>query len=217
MDTLAKRLNQYALGAIVILLAVVFALQFGGPQAQGCGSGGATFAADVYGTTLTEGDFRASYALAGCDRVPIEVARREGCREHVMNGLIERELLARAARDVGYSVDEDAVMAKLAEDGTVYLSLGVDAPPSMRGGEVPVPVRDRDGEFDVEAAKRFIQHGLRRSVTEFGESQIKETLAERMRQTVLSSVTISPEEVWDSFRRERDTATIEYIRFSPAY
>jgi hypothetical protein len=38
METLWKKLSQFALAAIVVLLAVVFALQFGGPQAQGCGS-----------------------------------------------------------------------------------------------------------------------------------------------------------------------------------
>jgi peptidyl-prolyl cis-trans isomerase D len=217
MEDIGKKLNQIALGALVILLALVFALQFGGPQAQGCGSGGGTYAAKVHGFVITEGDFRANYVLAGFDRYPSEVAQQQNFRELILDGLIERELLAKAAEEIGFETTEDDVMRKLARDGSVYLSLGVDAPPNMPSGEIMVPVRDQDDEFDIEAAKRFIQFGLRRSVTEFGEAQIRETLAQRMRDTVLSTVTVSDEEVWDTFRRERDTATLQYFRFTPSF
>ncbi len=217
MEDIGKKLNQIALGALVILLAVVFALQFGGPQAQGCGSGGGTYAAKVHGFVITEGDFRANYVLAGFDRYPTEVAQQQNFRELILDGLVERELLARAAEKIGFDTTEDDVMRKLARDGSVYLSLGVEAPPNMPSGEIMVPVRDQDDNFDIEAAKRFIQFGLRRSVTEFGEAQIRETLAQRMRDLVVSTVTVSEEEVWDTFRRERDTATLQYFRFTPSY
>jgi peptidyl-prolyl cis-trans isomerase D len=217
MQDIGKKLNQIALGALVILLAGVFALQFGGPQAQGCGSGGSTYAARVYGDTLTEGDFRANYVLAGFDRYPTEVAQQQNFRELVLDGLIERELLARAAEEVGFRATEDEVMRKLARDGSVWLSLSVDAPPNMPNGEIMIPVRDRDDNFDLDSAKRFIQFGLRRSVTEFGEAQVRETLAQRMRDMILSTVTVSSEEVWATFRRERDTANLEYVRFTPSY
>jgi len=217
MEDIGKKLNQIALGALVILLSVVFALQFGGPQAEGCGSGGSTYAAKVHGVTITDGDFRANYVLAGFDRYANEVAQQQNFREVILDGLIERELLARAAEDVGFTTDEDEVMRKLARDGSVWLTLSVDAPPNMPSGEIMVPVRDQDDNFDIEGAKRFIQFGLRRSVTEFGEAQVRETLAQRMREMILSTVTVSPEEVWDTFRRERDTATLEYARFTPSY
>jgi peptidyl-prolyl cis-trans isomerase D len=108
-------------------------------------------------------------------------------------------------------------MRKLARDGSVWLSLSVDAPPNMPNGEIMIPVRDRDDNFDLDSAKRFIQFGLRRSVTEFGEAQVRETLAQRMRDMILSTVTVSSEEVWATFRRERDTANLEYVRFTPSY
>jgi peptidyl-prolyl cis-trans isomerase D len=217
LENLTKRLSQFVVGALVLLLGVVMALQFGGPQAEGCTSGGATYAAQVHGRTISEGDFRAAYALAGFDRYPPEVAEQNQLREHIMNGLVERSLLAHEARDVGFHTTQDDVWDKLIEDGTVYLSVGISAPETMPSGEVPVPVRDRDGEFDSESAKRFIQYGLRRSVAEFADAQMEEMLAQRMRELVLSTVDVSPREVWDAYVGEREQASLEYVRYAPAF
>ena len=217
LENLTKKMTQVVIGALVILLGVVMALQFGGPQAEGCSAGGASFAAEVYGDTITEGEFDAAYRLAGFDRQTPDTARNYNLREHTLNGLIERNLLAREARDVGFHVTKEDVWQKLIDDGTAYLSLGVDAPANLPSGEVPVPVRDQDGNFDQEGAKRFIQYGLRRSVAEFAEAQIEEALAQRMRELVLSTVEVSPQEVWDAFVRERERAQVSYVRFSPSY
>lgn len=217
LEKLTKSVSQIVIGALVLLLGVVMALQFGGPQAEGCTAGGVSYAAQVYGDTISEGDFRATYALAGFDQYPPETAETYNLREHTLNGLVERSLLAHEARDVGFHVTADDVWQKLIDDGTIYLSLGVDAPPNMPSGEVPVPVRDRDGEFDQEGAKRFIQYGLRRSVAEFADAQIEEHLAQRMRELVLSTVEVSPREVWDAYVNEREQAQVKYVRFSPTY
>jgi peptidyl-prolyl cis-trans isomerase D len=218
MDSFLNRLYQFGLAAIVILLAVVFALQFGGPQAEGCSSGGATFAANVHGTSITAGDFRSAWVLGSFDRyATADPEQAREVRTWVLDGLIERELLARRAEDLGFEVAEDEVMRHLARRGTVYLSVGADAPPTVASGEIPVPVRDRDGEFDLESAKRFIQYGLRRSIAEFGDSQQRETLAHRMRELITASVSVSPEEVWDNYRRDHDTAKVHYVRFAPTF
>lgn len=217
MDQIGTKLQQIGLAVIVTLLAVVFALQFGGPQAQGCGSGGATHAAKVFGQTITSGEFESYYKLGQFHRYPREVAEQQNFREHVLNGLIERELLARAATEVGFTTDAEDSMRKLARDGTALISLGVDAPPNLPSGEVPMPVTDQDGNFDIEGAKRYIKFGLGRTLGEFADAQAREALAQRMREMVLSTVAVSPEEVWDTFRRERDTATLEYVRFTPSF
>ncbi|MEM9191757.1 MAG: peptidylprolyl isomerase [Myxococcota bacterium] len=217
LERIGQQIYKIFLAGIVLLLSVVFTLQFGGPQAEGCNLTGPTYAAKVYGTVISEGDFDANYSLAGFDRHPREVQERNEFRVHTLNGLIERSLLAEEARQLGFSVSQDEVMDKLAADGTVYLSMGVDAPPNMPSGEMPVGVRDENGNFDQELARRFIQYGLRRSLEEFAENQILEQLADRMRQTVTSSVEVSPSEVWDAFVRERDTAKVKYLRFSPLY
>lgn len=217
-DSLKARLQGYAVAGIVGLIAVVFILQFGGPQSEGCTQGGSSYAAKVYGETILDTDFRAAYQLTGFSQESIADQRRYQMREHTLNGLIERNLLARAARDLGYEVTEDQVWEHIAEKGTCYLSLSVEAAGTLpSGGEVRIPVQDADGNFDMQSAKRFIQLGLRRSVREFGESQIAEMLADRMRRTLSSNVRISPQEIWDAWVREHETVTLKYVRFSPAY
>jgi peptidyl-prolyl cis-trans isomerase D len=97
----------------------------------------------------------------------------------------------------------------------VFLSVGVNS--GQPSGEVAVPVKNRDGEYDAEGAENFVKYGLRRSVPEFVEMQIEETLAQRMRDTVRATVEISPNEIWETFVRESDTVTLDYVRFSPSY
>jgi peptidyl-prolyl cis-trans isomerase D len=223
-DRIGQQLNKFFLGAIVILLAIVFASQFG-PQQEGCVSeGGASHAAEVYGKTITRGDFEAalrlaSYALTrGAVQLPSETAESLDLRRHVLNGLIERRLLAREAEKIGFTVSGEDVAKRLVDEQIALVSMGIDAPPNLAGGEVfLMHARDEDDKFDREAAERFIQNGLRRSDAEFQEWQVEETLAQRMRDTVISTAQVSPREVWDAFVRERETADIEYIRFFPRY
>jgi len=218
LEKFGSKVQGAVLGTIIVLMSVIFILQFGGPQSQGCSADrGAGYAAKVAGTTITEGEFRSAFVLANGERYPTELARQNRLKELILDGLVERTLLAREARNMGFRATEDDVMRRLADEGIVYLSRSVDAPASFPGGRMPIDFKDEDGKFDIENARRFIQNGLRRSVQEFALSQVEETLAERMRETIVASVTISPEEVWDSYVREKERVTLEFIRFSPAY
>ena len=217
LEKIANRFQTAMLIALVFLLCAVFVLQFGGPQAEGCTGGGGVYAAKIHGRTISDGDFRAAYILSGFHRRPIEQQRVQDARQLVMDGLVERSLLAEEARELGFEVTADDVMDRLVSDGTVYLSLGVDAPSYLPSGEVPVDLKDSDGKFDMEQARRFIQNYLRRSFGEFTEMQVEETLAQRMRELLVSNVEVSPREVWDAFVQEKDKARVKFIRFSPAY
>ncbi len=220
LDKLGNRFQGIVLGLVVVVLCAVFILQFGGPQAQGCTGtdAGAKWGAEVYGTTITEGEFRAAYALAGGSERPAAEARRFKLKELVLDGLIERELLAREAEDVGFHVTEDDVMRKLADDGSIYFSAPVDAPAfSFPPNPIRVNLRDEHGKFDADGARAFIQYRLRRSVAEFALSQVRETMAQHMRDLVLANVTVSPNEVWDAFAQEREHATLKYVRYSPVF
>lgn len=203
---------------IVLSLSAVFLLQFGGPQAQGCASpGSANYAAKVYGDTITLGEMKTAYRLANGTRYSTQAAKQMRLKELVLDGLIERNLLAREAEKLGFKVSEEDVMTKLAEDGVMYVSAPVGAPMSIPSGAMPVPVTDDDGNFSASEARRFIQNQLGRTVEDFALSQIRETLALRMREVIESSVAVSPNEVWESFVRERDKAEIKYARFDPSF
>ena len=217
-DKIAKRFQTFVLVALVTLLCAVFVLQFGGPQAEGCTTGGSSYAAKVDGDTISPGDFRASYLLGRFDEYPPEEQRRRQLWAAVLDGLIERNLLATAAKELGYEVSSDEVWKRFGEEATIRISLGVDS--EIGSGAVRIPesyIRDEDGRFDLERTKRYIQNYLRRDVGEFAEAQILEELAERMRETVRSSVGVSEREVWEAYVREKDQARIDYAQFNPAF
>ncbi len=217
LQKIASRLQTYVLVALVTLLSAVFILQFGGPQAEGCTAGGTAYAAKVDGETISAGEYRAVYTFLGFNRAPAEQQRREHLWEAVLDGLIERTLLAHEARELGFEVSEDEVMLRLAKKGTMRVSLGIDAP--YPGGEVNIraSVSDENGDFDPDRAKSFIQYSLQRSVGEFTEAQMEEELAQRMRAMITTPIEVSEQEIWDAYVRERDRARIKYVRFSVAY
>jgi peptidyl-prolyl cis-trans isomerase D len=204
---------------IVVTLCGVFLLEFGGPQSQGCARAdkSARYAAKVYGETITLGEMKSAYILAGGTRYGTQAARDMKLKELVLTGLIERDLLAREAEDLGFQISEDDVMIKLAEDGLVYVSAPVGAPPELPSGALPVSLQDESGEFSAENARRFIQNRLGRSIQDFAQSQIRETLAARMREVVGASVVVSPGEVWDAYVREKDKVELKYVRFDNAF
>ena len=206
------KIKGFSLVFMIVLLSLVFVLQFGGSQAEGCTSGGGGgYVAKVYDTVINQGDLYAAYALAGFDRMQPEELEKRGVRQMVLDGLIERTLLAHEARELGFDVSQDEVMAKLAKDGTARLTF------RSASNEIPLPVKDEDGNFNGEYAKRYIQNGLRRGIGEFAESQVDELLAERVRTLVRSSVSVSDAEAWQAYTDDNDKAQIDYVRFSPRF
>jgi peptidyl-prolyl cis-trans isomerase D len=213
-----QTIQNVGLLVIVLSLSAVFLLEFGGPQSRGCaGDTGARYAAKVYGDTISLGEMKSAYILANGTRYSTETAREMKLKELVLAGLIERDLLAREAREVGFATSKDDVMVRLAEEGFLYASAPVGAPSSMPTGALPVSFEDKDGNFDPENVRRFIQNRLGRTIEEFANSQIQETLAQRMRELVTSSVAVSPAEVWEAYVREKDKAALKYVRFDLAH
>ena len=101
---MVDKFKGFFLVLLVVLLSAVFALQFGGGQAEGCAAGGSTYLARVYDQTLSRGDFEAAYSVANFGRLPEETQRSMGLPQLVLDGLIDRTLLAREARKVGFDV-----------------------------------------------------------------------------------------------------------------
>ncbi|MDB4972400.1 MAG: Peptidyl-prolyl cis-trans isomerase SurA [Myxococcaceae bacterium] len=203
---------------IVLTLSAIFLLQFGGPQSQGCSQdNGAKYAAKVYGDTITLGEMKSAYILANGPRYGTQAARDMKLKELVLTGLIERDLLAREAQELGFRISEDDVMIKLAEEGVIYVSAPVGAPAALPAGAMPLSFADETGAFNKDNARRFIQNRLGRTIQEFAQSQIQETLAERMREVVGTSVAVSPGEVWDAYVREKEKVELKYVRFDDAF
>ena len=212
-EKIASKFQTFILVLLVTMLSLVFILEFGGPQSQGCTSGGASYAVKLYDKTISDGDFNAAYTLVSGGQMPAEMARE--MRGHVVEGLVESGLLAREAEELGLRVDEEDVWKRLRDEQTLLISLGKDAP--FPGGAIPVPVQNEAGKFDPEQTKRLIQNYLRRSVAEFADWQRDEILADRMRALITAGAHVSPVEVWEAFVREKEKARIRYVRFPSSY
>jgi peptidyl-prolyl cis-trans isomerase D len=219
LEQMVKKFRGVVLGLVVGALSLVFVLQFGGPQAQGCsGTQGARAAAEVYGQNISRNDLESAYILNGGENYPDELAKQHKLREMVLHGLVERELLAREARRLGFGVSEDEVLQKIAEDGLIYRSMSVNAGPYLPpSGPQRFSFENSKGEFDKTNLRNFIQYRLRRSIQEFTRDQAQENLAQRMRETVSASVVISPHELWDAYVREKENVKLKYVRLSSIY
>lgn len=219
LERLLQKTRGLVLGFLIISLSLVFVLQFGGPQAEGCSKRtGALFAAQVYGEKISVNEYRAAFALAGGDNYPPEMVKQYKLDEMVLHGLVERSLLARKAREIGFSASPDDVMHKVAEDGIVHSSMSVNGGPYLPpSGPRRYDFKDQTGKFNKDNLKKFIQYRLRRSIEEFANEQADETLAQNMRELVIANVALSDDEVWDAFVREKDTVTLKYARFSPVF
>lgn len=222
-NTFSQQFQTIVLFILIGVLVIGMGASFG-PQMDGCIQGGTAPAMRVYGEAQSQRDVNAVYRLAGFDRMPVEQQRSMELRRHVADGIVDRALLARAARELGLSTDEDEIMRDFVQAGTVRISLGPDAPPGFPygsggiggGRELRMDLRDEDGTYD----QRLIDQRLRwlgLTPGEFALWQVEEALAQRMRLTVVESVSVSPGEVWAAYQRERELASIAYVRFSPRY
>ena len=216
---MVQKFRGVVLFLIVFALAAVFILQFGGPQAQGCSEGAQGAAAEVYGHPISRTEMHSATVLTtGGSEYPEEIAKQYKLDQNVLYGLIERELLVREARKLGYDLSEESVLQRIADDGVLYASMSIDAGPYLPpSGPRRFSFKNNKGEFNKDNFKNFIQYNLRRSVREFARSQIEESLAQRMRELVVANVSVGAGEVWDSYVREKENVTLQYVRFSKGY
>lgn len=223
---LGQQISRIGLALLVGLLVLVFTVTNPfSSNSEGCSSSSSPrYAVRVYGQSITTGDFQAALALAALGmsggrstKLPDQVAAQYNLRQHILDGFVERALLAQQAEDLGFSVDHEEVWKQLREDGSALLSLASSATDLRLGREVPFPVNDEDGNFSAENTENVIKYGLNRSLGEFGEAQIQEHLAEQMRQVITAGVHVGRQEVWDAYVQERDRAVISYVRFRPSF
>jgi peptidyl-prolyl cis-trans isomerase D len=191
---------------LFLTLIAVFIINFG-PQSRGgsCETtipGNDHYAAKVAGDTVSTNDFRYGFMLIGGARFPLQQAKQQRLKETVMDKLIERELLAQEAERLGYAVTEDEVEDLISEAKIIGL-----------GYPRTVPQLQKDGKFNYESFKNFVQYELGVTPKRFIEEQKRELLASRVRDLLRGSVAVSPDEVKSDFVRRGRQVNLEYVRF----
>jgi peptidyl-prolyl cis-trans isomerase D len=189
------------------IVIAVFVINFG-PQSRGSSceqamNGNDHYAAKVGGGTVTNNDFRYGFMLSGGAQIPAKMAKQERLKEMVMDKLIERELLAEEADRLGFVVTEDEVEDQIADAKIIGL-----------GTSHTVPRLQKDGKFNYESFRTFLQYELGVTPKSFIAEQKKELMAARVRDLLRASVTVSSDEVKADFLRKNRQVNLEYMRFS---
>jgi parvulin-like peptidyl-prolyl isomerase len=228
-EGLRKNSQSFLLVVLVSSLAVLFGTQFG-PGQRGCGpeSFKVNYIARVYGNTIGEQDFQSMARLTNLG----ERQNQRVLRQAIVDGLIERELLAHEAERLGYRVSDEEMNQEI-RDGYTYMSLGSRQIAELTGGFGPVPLsarqrvvysrteaREPDAPppaFNYDDFEQWVRGAFGRTVPDYKRLLAREMLAERMRQAVMVNVRASEDEVWRDYERGHNQVTLRYIEFSPDF
>jgi peptidyl-prolyl cis-trans isomerase D len=206
LDRMRKSSQSVVIYAVFGLLIAIFIISFG-PQSRGisCESTMANdhFAAKVSGQLVTRNDFRYGFLVLGGAQYPAQMAKQQRLKETVMDKLIERELLASEAERLGYAISDEQVEEQIGDAKII----GLGYPRS-------VPRMTKDGKFNYDSFKNFVQFELGVTPQGFIEEQKKELLAARVRDLLRGGVTVSPNEVKADYLRKNLQVNLEYVRFA---
>jgi peptidyl-prolyl cis-trans isomerase D len=202
------------------ILIAVFIISFG-PQSgarariKGGSTGCATdetYAAKVNGRDISENSWRYGILhLTGGSGATGERARKAQIREVVTDQLLVREILAQDAEQMGFRLSDDEIKDKLI-NGDMYI-LGQQVDPHNRS------FVQEEGEekwrFKASALDNYARYLGLGSVDKFIGEQRRELLAQKMRELVLASVRVSPEEALHHYEVENNKVDFEYVAFQP--
>jgi peptidyl-prolyl cis-trans isomerase D len=201
---------------LVGTIGFIFVVQFG-PQSRGCRSrkAGPLYVAKVYNSIISEDAFRWAWIISRASSVSREQSKALRLKEAVLNGLIERELLAIAAEDLGIKVTEEEVDENILA-GTIYYNASVHSPLQMPSGPIPIDFTKDDGSFDYDTFKMFVNGQFQMTLAGFKQQQVREILADKMRKIIENSVELFPDETRQQYDRTSNWIKVESATFDPA-
>jgi peptidyl-prolyl cis-trans isomerase D len=208
-----KGITSIIYGGVVVGLILVFIFGFSPTAGQKLGSVDESCAARVHGSCIEPKAHRAAYRLVFSRGTgPM---RQATASRIVLEGLIERELLAAEASRLGLTVSEAEITDSIFH-GWVLLSLPSDNPLLARNlgiedGRANVGFKDpKTKQFEIKTYERLVKQLTGRSPTEFREWQSRELLAAKMRDLVRAPVRVADDEALDRYMTERTTSTVRY-------
>lgn len=220
-------LQKYSSSLFLIVLVASVAMLFWGPGTRLTASGNSLqtiYAAKVHGHTITEADLMSSLSVVP-RLVPPYMQENPATpgmeRQASIDGLIERELLAHEAERLGFRITEAQVNDEF-RACRMYVSVGTNSAAGLGIQSGPVQFsREWCGgfgdQFDFNLFERNVRRIFRRTVPDLRQTMMREMLAQRMREAVISSVQVSDEEMWADYRRTHDQTAVRYFRFTKGF
>lgn len=158
-----------------------------------------TWAARVNGDLVTASDFTQAYASrfrqASAQRggkYTTEQAQQDGLKKETLKSLVDQELIAQQAAELGIVVSDAEVADAIAKS----------------------PQFQQDGKFDFDYYKRLVENGYGMSVPRFEAAYRRDLLRAKVIQAALSGANVSDDELRAFYRSQHEGAAISYVKFT---
>ena len=159
-----------------------------------------TWAARVNGELVTASDFAQAYssrfrqmsAMRG-GKYTTDNARQDNLKAETLKSLVDQELIAQQADDLGIRVSDAEVADTIARS----------------------PQFQQDGKFDFDYYKRLVENGYGMSIKRFEEAYRRDLLRGKVVQAAIAGANVSDDEVKAAYTAQHEGAAIAWVRFNP--
>src|SRR5256885_11441561 len=199
LDVMRSNAKSSLIVLVFGVLIFVFIFSFGRGSSGFKAVGSESWAARVNGDLVTAGDFVQAYsnrfrqmsAMRG-GKYTTENAKQDDLKKVTLDGLVDQELIAQQAGELGIVVTDAEVADAIAKS----------------------PQFQQDGKFDFDYYKRLGENGYGMSITRFEEAYRRDLLRAKVVQAAIAGVNVSDDEVKAYFLAQHEGAAITYVRFN---
>jgi peptidyl-prolyl cis-trans isomerase D len=197
----AMRSNARSSLIVVLFAAIIVTFIF----SFGRGSSGfrtktpETWAAKVNGETVAYTELQQAYARRFKQaseqrggKYTTDNAKQDNLKSEALKGIVDQELLAQQAQEMGIVVSDEEVADTIAKS----------------------PQFQQDGKFDFDYYKRLIENGYGMSIPKFEASVRRDLMRGKVIEAVLNGATVSDDEVKTFFIAQNEGAKMQYVKFT---
>jgi peptidyl-prolyl cis-trans isomerase D len=158
-----------------------------------------TWAAKVNGELVTASDFTQAYsnrfrqaaAMRG-GKYTTDNAKQDNLKSETLKGLVDQELVAQQASELGIVVSDAEVADAIARS----------------------PQFQQDGKFDFDYYKRLVENGYGMSVNRFEDAWRRDMLRAKVVQAAIAGANVSDDEIKAAYQAQHESAAITWVRFN---
>jgi len=159
-----------------------------------------TWAARVNGELVTASDFVQAYSnrfrqmsqMRG-GKYTTDNAKQDNLKAETLKGLVDQELIAQQADDLGIVVSDAEVADAIARS----------------------PQFQQDGQFSFDYYKRLVENGYGMSVKRFEQAYRRDLLRGKVIQAAIAGANVSDDEAKAAWAAQHEGAAIAWVRFNP--
>jgi peptidyl-prolyl cis-trans isomerase D len=158
-----------------------------------------TWAAKVNGDVVTASDFAQAYASRFRQvsqqrggKYTTDNAKQDDLRRATLSSLVDQELIAQQAKDLGIVVTNEELSDAIAKS----------------------PQFQQNGRFDFDYYKRLVENGYGMGVPRFEDAWRRDMLRAKVLQSVLNGAQVSDDEVRAWFVAQHESASIAYVKLT---